>query len=123
MMDKAIIKVERDSLLRSLSPQPGSPPPPLSGWQRARSEQGRTYFWNVETGERSWELPRHAQVAGDTEVIDSRPLGGWRAIMDTRKHKPYFWHIDTGDVVWRMPVAYAEAMAEVKTVQLCTCYR
>jgi len=105
----AILKVERAVMEHSLSPH--RVPPALSGWQKAKDENGKPYYWQVETGKTCWQLPQHASIAGSGELIDAHELGGWRAIMDQRKGKPYFWHCETGAVVWRMPVAYAKAMS------------
>lgn len=101
---------ERMALHRSL---PSPQPPPPSGWQRAKNENGRVYYWNAESRERRWELPRHAHVTGDAKLMDALPIGGWQAIMDQKKGKPYFWHSETGERVWRMPTEYAEAMIKV----------
>lgn len=36
---------------------------PVSYWSPVTADDGQTYYYNLETGEAAWELPRGGQVA------------------------------------------------------------
>lgn len=44
-----------------------------AGWERVVADDGRVYFWNYETDETSWELPRAPAAVSRAESGSSQP--------------------------------------------------
>eukprot|EP00960_Hanusia_phi_P024949 733860-Hanusia_phi.AAC.2 len=84
-------------------PPPPSPPAVFSekqAWERVIDQRGRAYFWNVKTGETTWNVKRQAWeiVEEPNETVD-RPSGArclclqalmtrWSIWIDSRAEKP-----------------------------------
>ena len=82
---------------------------PMYPWKEAISGTGERYFYNVETQETSWVLPKGLAVpvsdkagagTGDTETF----LGDWKAGKDPITGKPYFYNPKTGQSSWEAPI-------------------
>ena len=81
---------------------PGALP---DGWAEAFDPgHGRAYFFNVGTGERTWERP--AAGAGAAGGRDSLPEG-WAEAFDPGHGRAYFFNVGTGERTWERPAAAA----------------
>ena len=92
----------------------GALPP---GWQAVASKSdGRTFYHNDTTGEKSWERPigPHAtaqavaavRLAHVTARADTGPLPpGWQAVASKSDGKTFYHNNDTGEKAWVRPTA------------------
>jgi hypothetical protein len=73
----------------------GGPPASSAGkaWQETwDAKRGQLYYWNVNTGERTWRQPAARAVPA-----------GWKGGWDERRKKRYFWNPGTGARTWQLP--------------------
>lgn len=86
-------------------------PPGGSLWQEARAPDGRTYYYNTQTKETTWQKPLEAMTPVE-RALSKQPWKEYTA-PDGRK---YYAHSETKQTVWDMPVQYREALnaAEVQ---------
>ena len=70
-----------------------------SGWSQAKDDQGRTYYFNRNTGENTYvkpEKPKKEKKAGSLPA-------GWASAMDAQG-KEYFFNSSTGETTYTRPV-------------------
>ena len=96
----------------------GSPQLP-PGWKEGKADDGRTFYWNAATKERSWKFPGAAAGGGGTSVSASSnasapsaatpaeaPLpSGWREVSDPKTGKPYYYNTATRETTKVRPTA------------------
>lgn len=71
-----------------------------SKWREVNDRQGRTFYFNHETGESRWTDPHNAKKEEDLH-------DDWEAIHDEQSKKQYFYNSKTGESTWTKP--YGEA--------------
>lgn len=80
-------------------------PHPTGLWQEARAPDGRTYYFNTQTKETSWQKPPDLLTPLE-RALATQPWKEYTA-PDGRK---YYAHSETKQTVWEMPVQYREAL-------------
>ena len=98
----------------------------LPGWKEATAADGKTYYFNAESGETRWDRPSAGapaakpKVPGTAVVVKVKPVipgiptsgigklpNGWR-MMTTSEGKTYYFNKKTGDTSWDPPPPSAE---------------
>lgn len=85
---------------------------PVSYWSPVTADDGQTYYYNLETGEAAWELPRGGQVYSDQGQVeapaDGQMFGAWMQCQ-TPEGQVYYYNQQTGETSWDLP---AQAQAQ-----------
>ena len=69
-----------------------------SGWEAAKdANSDKMYYYNRQTGERSWEQP--GTKANEKDSLPS----GWSAAKDPTTGKEYYFHSSTKETRWERP--------------------
>lgn len=80
--------------------------PPIAGlWQEARAPDGRSYYYNTQTKETSWQKPQDLMTPVE-RALAAQPWKEYTA-PDGRK---YYAHALTKQTVWEMPAEYKDAL-------------
>eukprot|EP00930_Biecheleria_cincta_P073958 TRINITY_DN61208_c0_g1_i1.p1 TRINITY_DN61208_c0_g1~~TRINITY_DN61208_c0_g1_i1.p1 ORF type:complete len:190 (+),score=33.36 TRINITY_DN61208_c0_g1_i1:55-570(+) len=74
------------------------------GWAAYQTDDGSTYYANVETGETSWEPP---VAASSGPALPP----GWTAHEDPGSGQTYYANLETGETSWEVPGGGAAAPA------------
>lgn len=85
---------------------------PAALWQEARAPDGRTYYYNVQTKETSWQKPADLMTPVE-RALAAQPWKEYTA-PDGRK---YYAHSQTKQTVWEVPAEYKEALNTVQAQQ------
>ena len=91
-------------------------PANIEQWEKATSEDGKTYWWNPETQETSWTDPSIAQSQLDGESPDESGdktegagvAAEWREATSP-EGKTYWWNTVTQETSWTDPAVVEEA--------------
>ena len=73
-----------------------------SDWKTAIDPAtGKTYHYNANTGERSWDPPS----LGNTLATSTTPTlpAGWQAVPDATSGNEYYYHTETKQTQWERP--------------------
>lgn len=76
----------------------------MSSWQETKDDEGRTYYYNSETQETSWENPE-------------KDKGVWVAYK-TDDGKDYYYNELTGETTWDKPNGFEEPVSEVGAAEV-----
>ena len=87
-------------------PSEYSPKPMPLGWDEARDDEGRTYYFHRETHEVSWHRP----TTPDTDINEGLPPG-WKAVFD-EKGRTYFANKSTGESSWDRPKGSSRSLKD-----------
>ena len=127
---------EAPQALPTATQQPSVAEEPLpAGWSQTVDETyGRAYFYNVSTGESTWERPKStptasqvkvpvqpsvsAQAALSTSVVKASLPPGWKEVQDPNSQRVYYCNPHTGGSSWERPLD-AAAVAKMKRCKGC----
>ena len=95
-----------------------------AAWREAKAPDGRVFYWNPATRERSWTKPTSASPAAAKASAernagrghDAAPAEGWN-VATLRDGRKYYWNRDTGERRWKLPAVagashWKEAVAD-----------
>lgn len=83
---------------------------PTTYWSPVTTEDGETYYYNLETGEAAWELPANGQIAPTGETY-----GAWMECQTPEGHL-YYYNQQTGETSWE-PSAQTAQPAPAQAAQ------
>jgi hypothetical protein len=79
-----------------------------SDWKTANDPAtGKTYYYNISTGERSWNPPllgNSVPTTAQSTTTTNLP-NGWQAVQDPASGKEYYYHTETKQTQWERPTA------------------
>ena len=116
--ENAAETLENSEDISSADDEVASLPEPanIEQWEKATSEDGKTYWWNPETQETSWTDPSIAQSQLDGESPDESGdktegagvAAEWREATSP-EGKTYWWNTVTQETSWTDPAVVEEA--------------
>lgn len=75
-----------------------------SDWKTATDPAtGKTYYYNTNTGERSWNPPPLGNTSTTTTTNTTSLPAGWQAVQDATSGKEYYYHTETKKTQWERP--------------------
>jgi hypothetical protein len=80
-----------------------------SDWKTATDPAtGKTYYYNTNTGERSWNPPLLGNPVTTTAALSTTTPttnlpNGWQAVQDPASGLEYYYHTDTKQTQWERP--------------------
>lgn len=77
-----------------------------TGWKSATDDKGRTYYYNVETGESRWDKPQDLFTEEELVLLKH----GWKS-SKTPEGRTYYYNVETKESRWDMPT-FAEVQEE-----------
>lgn len=80
---------------------------PVSYWSPVNTEDGQVYYYNVETGETAWELPRGGQVHTEGQQPQAGEVFGDWVSCQTAEGHIYYYNQQTGETSWELPSVHA----------------
>ncbi|CAN3374232.1 hypothetical protein DIURU_000889 [Diutina rugosa] len=80
-------------------------------WEALQDDEGRTYYYNQDTQETSWELPEGAELKQEDSAEPIRRIGEW-SVYTTDDGREYYYNETTGETTWDNPETTPENEAE-----------
>jgi WW domain len=74
-----------------------------NGWESARTADGKEYYYNRTTGERTWEKPCSIEDSLPPSAPNESVPSSWNVAMDPVTGKTYYFHLQTGETSWELP--------------------
>jgi hypothetical protein len=90
--------------------QPSSPKVPMN-WRAHRTADGKTYYYNINTRETSWEIPGQKKSKALSPSTHLPP--NWRASR-APDGKTYFFNTQTMQTSWEMPVRRKRSFSQTE---------
>ncbi|GMI48427.1 hypothetical protein TrCOL_g4157, partial [Triparma columacea] len=75
------------------------------GWQEKYTESGAAYYYNIHTGEQTWEKPT-SELSVSIDAANP-----WEERYDESSQAVYYFNKMTGESVWEKPANYDELVA------------
>ncbi|KAM4626300.1 pre-mRNA-processing factor 40 homolog A isoform 2-T2 [Discoglossus pictus] len=88
---------------------PGVPAQQASVWTEHKSPDGRTYFYNIETKQSTWEKPDELKTPAE-QMLSKCP---WKEFKSD-SGKPYFYNSQTKESRWAKPKELEDLEAMIK---------
>jgi WW domain len=74
-----------------------------NGWESARTADGKEYYYNRTTGERTWEKPSSIESSLPNSSSNETVPSSWNATADPVTGKTYYFNLQTGETSWEPP--------------------